>query len=65
MMHFKKGMMVLDQDEQTSAQDELKRAQRHLVFLDEVAGEEEQKQGKHTRKFVRGMMVMKSQKYTK
>jgi hypothetical protein len=60
MMHFKKGMMVLDQDEQTSAQDELKRAQRHLVFLDD-----EQKQGKRTRRFVRGMMVMKSQKVGK
>lgn len=64
MMHFKKGMMVLGQDEQTSEQHELKRAQRHLVFLDEV-GDGEQRQGKRARRLVRGMMVLKTQKISK
>ena len=61
-MHFKKGMMVLDQDEQTSEQHELNRAHRHQVFLDEAVNG---MQGKRARRLVRGMMVLKTQKISK
>ncbi len=61
MLHFKKGMLVLDQDEQMSIQDGTKRAQRHVVLSDEFDGKE-QKQEKRARRFVRGMMVMTPQK---
>ncbi|GAC1369717.1 MAG: hypothetical protein PVS3B1_27410 [Ktedonobacteraceae bacterium] len=58
-MRFKKGMMIVDQDEQTSVTSEVKRAQRHSAFHNEVEGKE---QSQHDRRFVRGMVVMKQQK---
>ena len=61
MLHFKKGMLVLDQDEQMSVLDKMKRAQRHVALYDEIDGKE-QKQDKRARRFVRGMMVMVPQK---
>lgn len=61
MLHFKKGMLVLDQDERMSIIDKTKRAQRHVALYDEVDGKE-QKQDKRARRFVRGMMVMTPQK---
>lgn len=61
MLHFKKGMIVLDHDEQTSVSEKNVRAQRHVAFNDEVDSKE-QKQDKRARRFVRGMMVMVPQK---
>ncbi len=61
MLHFKKGMIVQDHDEQTSVMDKNGRAQRHVTLYDEVH-DKEQKQDKRTRRFVRGMMVMVPQK---
>ena len=61
MLHFKKGMIVLDQDEQMSVIDKTKRARRHVALYDEI-DEKEQKQDKRARRFVRGMMVMVPQK---
>ena len=55
MMHFKKGMLVLAQDEQMSNQDKAKRAQRHVAIYDEGDGKEQEKR---TRRFVRGMMII-------
>jgi hypothetical protein len=61
MLHLKKGMLVLDQDEQMSGSNNTKRTQRHVAFYDEVDGKE-QTQEKRARRFVRGMMVMVPQK---
>ncbi len=61
MLHFKKGMLVLDQDEQMSVLDKTKRAQRHVALYEEIDGKE-QTQDKRARRFVRGMMVMVPQK---
>lgn len=61
MLHFKKGMIVLDHDEQTSVASKIGRAQRHVTLNDEVDSKE-QKQDKRARRFVRGMMVMAPQK---
>ncbi len=57
MLHFKKGMIVLDHDEQTSSMTKIGRAQRHVALYDEIDGKE-QKQEKRARRFVRGMMVV-------